>query len=134
MTDFFETKIKNSQLKKTEFFKIDNSQNDFLKISWIGPCQGHWCSSTYMVKRLSNVSSRKCCFCVFKLFLPLRWTASKPWTNQLNFHKKKMRIGDFKKLILFLLAILEFLLHPHENQSKLLGYQEWDKILMITLV
>ena len=27
-----------------------------------------------------------------------------------------------------------FLLHPHENQSKLLGYQEWVDILMITLV
>ena len=28
----------------------------------------------------------------------------------------------------------EILLHPHENQSKLLGYQGWVKILMITLV
>jgi hypothetical protein len=27
-----------------------------------------------------------------------------------------------------------FLLQPHENQSKLLGYQGWLKILMITLV
>jgi hypothetical protein len=27
-----------------------------------------------------------------------------------------------------------FLLHPHENQSKLLGYQGWAEILMITLV
>jgi len=27
-----------------------------------------------------------------------------------------------------------FLLHPHENQSKLLGYQGWVEILMITLV
>ena len=27
-----------------------------------------------------------------------------------------------------------FLLHPHENQSKVLGYQGWDKILMIILV
>jgi hypothetical protein len=26
------------------------------------------------------------------------------------------------------------LLHPHENQSKLLGYQGWVEILMITLV
>ena len=27
-----------------------------------------------------------------------------------------------------------FLLHPHENQSKVLGYQRWDKMLMITLI
>ena len=27
-----------------------------------------------------------------------------------------------------------FLLHPHENQSKLLGYQGWVEILMITQV
>ena len=27
-----------------------------------------------------------------------------------------------------------FLHHPHENQSKVLGYQEWVEILMITLV
>ena len=32
-------------------------------------------------------------------------------------------------------AILDFfLLHPHENQSKLLGYQEWVKISMIVLI
>ena len=27
-----------------------------------------------------------------------------------------------------------FLLHPHENHSKVLGYQGWDEFLMITLV
>ena len=26
------------------------------------------------------------------------------------------------------------LLHPYENQSKVLGYQGWDEILMITLI
>ena len=26
------------------------------------------------------------------------------------------------------------MLYPHENQSKVLGYQGWDEILMITLV
>jgi hypothetical protein len=48
-----------------------------------------------------------------------------------------LRIGDFEKLILFESASLDFfflLLHPYENQSKGLGYQGWDKILMITLV
>ena len=45
-------------------------------------------------------------------------------------------IGDFEKLSSFELAILDFFfaLHPHENQSKLLGYQGWVEILMITLV
>ena len=78
-------KIQNGRLKKTEFFKIANSHNFFVKILWIGPwvsridwCEGHWCSSTYMVEFL--------------------------------------RIGDF------------------ENQSKLLGYQGWVEILMITMV
>jgi hypothetical protein len=34
----FEKKFKNGRLKKTfkKFFKIANSQNFFLKISWIG--------------------------------------------------------------------------------------------------
>ena len=42
-----------------------------------------------------------------------------------------LKIGDFEKLTFFELAIL---LHPHENQSKVLGYQGWDEILMIILV
>jgi hypothetical protein len=33
---FFEKKIQNGRLKKTEFFKIANSQKNFVKISWIG--------------------------------------------------------------------------------------------------
>jgi hypothetical protein len=43
-----------------------------------------------------------------------------------------LRIGDFEKLSFFESVIL--LLHFHENQSKVLGYQDWVKILMITLV
>ena len=68
LTDFHgdeAKKIQNGRLKKTELFKITNSQNIFVKISWIGPwvsridwCEGHWCSSTYMVVRLSNISSK----------------------------------------------------------------------------
>ena len=34
---FFEKKIQNGRLKKTEFFKIANSQKNFAKISQIGP-------------------------------------------------------------------------------------------------
>ena len=58
-------KIQNGRLKKSAFFKIANSQNFFVKISWIGPwvsriewCEGHWCSSMYMVVRLSDISSK----------------------------------------------------------------------------
>ena len=42
----------------------------------------------------------------------------------MEFTQKIMRIGN----------LLYFLVHPHENQSKVLGYQGWDEILMITLV
>jgi hypothetical protein len=34
---FFGKKIQNGRLKKTEFFKIANSQYYFVKNSWIGP-------------------------------------------------------------------------------------------------
>ena len=61
----FEKKILNGRRKKTEFFKIANSQKNFVKISQIGPwvsridwCEGHWCGSTYMAERLSNISSK----------------------------------------------------------------------------
>jgi hypothetical protein len=33
---FFEKEIQNGKLKKTEFFKITNSQKNFVKISWLG--------------------------------------------------------------------------------------------------
>ena len=58
-----------------------------------------------------------------------------PRTNPCNFHKKILRIGDFEKLSFFESAILNFfLLLLHENQSKVLGHQEWVDILLITLV
>ena len=58
-----------------------------------------------------------------------------PRTNPWHFHKHFLRIVDFDKLSFLELAVLDFcLLHPHENQSKLLGYQGWVEILMITLV
>ena len=34
---FERKKIQNGRLKKTEFFKITNSEKIFVKISWIGP-------------------------------------------------------------------------------------------------
>ena len=49
---------------------------------------------------------------------------------------QKMSIGEFERLWFFELAIFEFFFisFSNENQSKGLGYQGWDKILMITLV
>ena len=76
--NFLKKKIQNGRLKKTIFFKIANSQYFFVKISWIGPwvsridwCEGHWCSSTYMVERLFNVISKtgkNYIFCVLGWF------------------------------------------------------------------
>ena len=45
-----------------------------------------------------------------------------------------LRIGDFEKHFYFESAILKKknLLQPHENQSKLLGYQGWVEVLMFT--
>ena len=61
----FLKKNQNGRLKKTEFFKIANSQKLFVKISWIVSwvsridwSERHWCSSTYMVVRLSDVSAK----------------------------------------------------------------------------
>ena len=49
-----------------------------MKISWIGPwisridwCEGHWCGSTSLAMRLSDISSitgKKCIFCAFRPF------------------------------------------------------------------
>ena len=47
-----------------------------------------------------------------------------PWTEKLEL--------IFGKYLIILLQQQYFLLHPHENQSKLLGYK--SRILMITLV
>jgi hypothetical protein len=52
-----------------------------------------------------------------------------------------LRLGYFEKLV-FLVAHFGpffkekffFLLYFYENPSKVLGYQEWDKILVITLI
>ena len=84
------------------------------RIDW---CKGHWCSSTYMVLRLSDIrakTGKKCIFCFFRLFLSLCQTASQPYrlscindfpsinhtnprTNLWNLREKNMRIGDFEK-------------------------------------
>ena len=126
------------------FSSSANSQYFFAKISGIGPwviwinwCKGHWCGSTYMAMRLSYISSKtgkKCIFCVFRLFLSLCLTASRPYrlshtnalfasinpsnqrTNPWNFWEKILRIGGTGKWVFFLVGHFEFfLLHSHEN-------------------
>ena len=87
---FFEKKNQNGRLKKSSFFKITNSQNFFAKISHFGPwvsridwCQGHWYGLNYMVVRQSDISSKtgkNRVFCVFRLFLSLCQTASRPYS------------------------------------------------------
>ena len=67
--------------------KNQNGRLIFDKISWIGPwvgridrCEGHWCGSTYIVVRLSDISSKtgkKCILGVFRLFWLLGQTASR---------------------------------------------------------
>ena len=57
----------------------DNSQYFFMTFLWFGPwvsridlCEGHWCGSTYMVVRLSDISSKTGKICVF-VFLGCFW-------------------------------------------------------------
>ena len=86
---FFLKKNQNGQLKKSSFSSSAISQYFFANNSWIGPLvsridwfERHWCGSTYMVVRLSNISSKtgkKYSFGVFWLFLHLCWTASRPY-------------------------------------------------------
>ena len=58
-------KIQIGRHKKNSFSSSTNSQYFFMKISWIGPwvcrinwCKGHWFGLTYMVVRLSDISSK----------------------------------------------------------------------------
>ena len=99
---FFEKKNFRMVDKKSLFFKIANSRKIFAKISWIGPwvsridwCERHWYGSTYMVVRLSDISSKTgkiCIFSVFRPFLSLCRTASRLFRlSQINV----LRINQF---------------------------------------
>ena len=99
-----------------------------MKISGIGPwmcridwSEGHWCGLTYMVVRLSDITSKtgKKCFCAYigQPHNHTGWTTSmtfasinptKERTNLWYFHKKNLRICDFEKLSFFESAILNF--------------------------
>ena len=82
--------IKYTHAQKMEFFQLCQFSTFFSKISWICPsvsriewCEGHWCGSTYMAVRPSDISSKtvkKWIFGLFWPFLSLCRTASRPYT------------------------------------------------------
>ena len=85
-------------------------------ISRINWCKGHWCGSTYMVVRLSDVSSKtgyKCILCILACFRAyvgqpeshIGWATSMPFTlihptyprtNLWNFWEKYWELGELK--------------------------------------
>ena len=85
--EILKKKIQNGQLKKTACFHSANSKYIFPKISGISPwisrivwCIGYRCDSTYMVLRLSDVSSK-----TLKKSLPPN---IKPyWTTFFNYYQ-----------------------------------------------
>ena len=143
MTDFYgdeakkkkklRKKFQNGRLKKTDFFKMANSQKKFLKILWIGPmvsridwCEGHWCGSIYMVMRLSDISSKtaKNAFLVFlghfwayfgQSHDHIGWATSMPFKsiNSINpnliheiFVKKYWELAELENDILILFLVI----------------------------
>ena len=69
-------KIKMADSKKLSFSKSPILKNIFAKISQIGTWvsridwyKGHWCGSTYMAVRLSNISSKTALKSAFFVFL-----------------------------------------------------------------
>ena len=75
---FFEKKNQNGRLKKTEFFKIAHSQKIDPWVNMIDWCKGYGLEAVRgKVKNSQN--SKKCIFCVFRLFLHLRRRASRPY-------------------------------------------------------
>ena len=118
------------------FFKITNSQYFFLKILWIcrwvgriDCCEGHRCGLTYMAVRLSDISpktGKKCIFCVFRPFLSLCRTASRPYRlSHINALCINQSYLPKDRSIKFSQKNIEnwrfFLLHSHENKSKFIG-------------
>jgi hypothetical protein len=136
-------KFKMADSKKLRFSTPPILNNFFPKFSWIGTwvsrinwCQGHQCDLTYMVIRLSDMSSKKgkkCFFCVFSPFWAhigqpdhIGWATMMPFasiyltnprTNPWNFCKKILRISVFcvSNFEIFFLKKKKKLLHPNEN-------------------
>ena len=138
-SNFWKKKFKMANSKKISFSSSANSQYFFMKFTWFGPwvsridwCEGYWCGSTYMVVRLSDISSKTGKICVF-VFLGCFWAYvgqphnhtnaswslpmpfasinyTKPRTNPWTFHEKILRIdtagkwGFFETAIFFCLS------------------------------
>ena len=112
---FVEKKIQNGRLKKSAFFKIANSQNFFVKISWI-ILHFFACFCPYVGQSHNHIGWDKS-----MLFASIN--PSNPRTDPWDFHKKILRIGDFEKCTFFESAILNFssqyFFFAYENQSNL---------------
>ena len=111
-------KNQNGQLKKNSFSSSTNSQYFFMKFLWFGPwvsiidwCKGHWCSSTYMAVRLSDISSKsvkKCIFCFFWPFLFLK-NRARNWSQYLICRTPNICISkNFHTFVMVLLWQLLF--------------------------
>ena len=85
--------------QKHYLFEKNNSKWPVSRIDW---CEGHWCGSTYMVERLSNVSSKtgKNAFFVFLGRFWAYWQLAIFESAILNLKKKKKKNlnGRLKKL------------------------------------
>ena len=94
----------------------------FTKISGIGPwvsiinwCEVHWCGSTYIVIRLSDVSLMTIYY-IKGLRINLSYI---PMNKSLKFSQnKKVRINVIEKLSFFVLAILIFFTSSSWNPKK----------------
>ena len=94
---FFEKKNSNWPTKKYLIFQLRQFSIFFLEILWIGPWNiridwrhRHWCGSTYIVVRLSDISSKtgkKCIFGVFRLLLSLCRIASQSLMTSEDFRR-----------------------------------------------
>ena len=101
------------------------------------------------VRHISSETGKRCIFCGFRQFLSLCRTASQPYrlshTNALRineyyqpkdrsmkFSQKNIENWQFWKTQFFWVG--HFLLPFHENQSKVLGYQEWVEIMKFILM
>ena len=122
---FFLKKNQNGRPKKTEIFDSPNSQNFFMKMSWIvhRVSRFDWCKGLNLYgceavryKLKNGLKNKKCIFCLLCLFYVgqphdhIGWTTSMPFasinpinprTNPWNFHEKNLRIEGVENLSLF---------------------------------
>ena len=101
--DFF-LNFNSSMCKKHQKYRMKSFGQDGKQWKHIR----HWCGLTYMVVRLSDISSKtgkKCIFGVFRLFLGLCRTASQPYRlshfkiiSQIRLNLKKRDLGPIWRM------------------------------------